>query len=197
MSRKLSGRKPTIFLHKLFFITFILVTTLACSVPRMLFETFVSPADLDQQAVATWEDKYADDYEMEVYDEDESTNRTEDGEDLSTSSSTNPSVQLTPQELINQGTHNYIFTGSTTPMLGNDGTIDDSGICSSDFTSDGVNFQLSDYTVGFLRRIADNQYELVSEAGVRTTLEYTDTGILYYSNKEDGIFLDMELILND
>lgn len=104
---------------------------------------------------------------------------------------------LTPQELKNEGVHHYQISGTTTPMLGNDGTVQDSGTCVSEFTNEGVHFQLQDFDAGFLHRVTDNQYEQVTDAGTTVTLTYTDTGLRYSSEQENGIFLDIELTLDD
>lgn len=175
-----------------FLVTTLLLTSIACSAPRMLFETFVSPSDMDSQTVATWEEEYADEYDLEVVED--------DGPSSSPATEEVPpaqSSQLTPQEEKHQGTHHYQISGTTTPMLGSDGTIEDSGVCNSEFTEEGVYFQLLDYDAGFFRRISENNYEQITEAGTKTTLEYTDTGILYYSLTETGIFQDMTLTLDD
>ena len=78
-----------------------------------------------------------------------------------------------------------------------DGVVSDSGICVSEFSAEGVNFQMQDFNAGFFQRVADNRYEQVTEAETRITLEYTDTAILYYSIQKDGVFLDLTLSLDD
>lgn len=179
--------------HAFLIVSLFILTTLSCSLPRTLFETFVSPSDLDREAVATWEEKYAEEDGLELVEDDP----TEAAPEMTENDSPDQARQLTPQELANEGTHFYRMTGETTPMLGNDGTINDSGFCSSEFTAEGVNFQLKTYQAGFFSRTADNQYEQLTEAGTRITLEYTNTGILYDSLQENGNFLDMVLTRDD
>ncbi len=166
-----------------------LLTGLSCNLPRTLFETFASPNDLDPQAVATWEEHYEGD--VVVVEEDAPP------EEVAAEAQPEAGRALTPQELRNEGVHHYQISGITTPMLGNDGTVQDSGTCISEFTAEGVHFQLQDFDAGFIPRIADNRYEGVTEAGTAITLTYTDTGLRYYSEQENGIFLNIELTLDD
>ena len=174
----------------LLLLSLMLLTALSCSLPRTLFETFVSPGDLDPQAVATWEEHYADG-EGVVVEEDAPTEepRVEPQPDTGGS--------LTPQELKNEGTHNYQIVGSATPMLGGDGKVQDNGTCSSIFSEGGVQFQFMSNPPGFFNCVGENQYEQVTDSGTQITLTYTDTGLLYNSVQENGVFLDMELTLDD
>lgn len=177
-------------------ISSLFLATLACRLPFSLFDAFVSPGDLDPEALATWEDVYEEEYDLEVYSDEEN--------DSAPPAEAEPAPlaqpvggQLTPQEQANEGTHLYTITGSSTPMLGNDGSVNDSGPCTSTFTEEGVRFQLQDYQVGFLVRVADNQYETVTEAGTLFKLTYTDTGLLFYSLGENGTFQDLVLTLEE
>ncbi|MEE4176158.1 MAG: hypothetical protein V2I46_01480 [Bacteroides sp.] len=174
----------------LLLVSLMLLTALSCSLPRTLFETFVSPGDLDPQAVSTWEEHYADG-EGVVVEEDAPT------EEPRVETQPDAGGKLTPQQLKNEGTHNYQITGSATPMLGGDGKVQDNGTCSSVFSEGGVQFQFMSNPPGFFNRVGENQYEQVTDSGTQITLTYTDTGLLYNSVQENGVFLDMELTLDD
>ena len=169
----------------------LLLTVISCTLPRTLFETFVSPGELDPQAVATWEEQYAEEEGVVVVEDEAPTDESAD------IAQPEAGGKLTPQEMKNEGKHNYQITGSATPMLGSDGTVQDSGTCSSEFLGDGVQFQFMSNPPGFFKRIGVNQYEQVTDAGTRITLTYTDTGLLYNSIQENGVFMDVELTLDD
>jgi len=171
----------------------LVLSTLACNVPRSLYE--FSRGDVleegDYRTMAEDEEEY--DFEVDFNPTEEAPKASEPGgEDAQPAA-----VEMTPQERVNAGTHHYLIVGScNNSFVGDNGNISDSGTYTSGFTDDGLELDYPSPTF-FYRRVGVNTYEHRSEEGVLNTLEYTNTGFTFSSVSPTGFIMNLTFSLNE
>ncbi len=106
--------------------------------------------------------------------------------DESSSENGNDGLELTPEEALNQGTHHYKITGTTTFTVFNDGTIDDENNTTHEFTQDGVTMTWGVLEPKFYTKSGHNTYTYVDE-NVEETVRYTATGFEYDQIGSGGV----------
>ncbi|MBN2555907.1 MAG: hypothetical protein JXA97_08215 [Anaerolineales bacterium] len=170
----------------------LVLSTLACNVPRSLYE--FSRGDVleegDFLTMAEDEEEYGFEVDSDPTEEAPKPSGS-GGEDAGAAAGA-----ATSQEQVNAGTHHYIIAGScNNSFVGDNGNISDSGSYTSTFRGDGVAL---DYPVdSFYRRVGENTYEELTAEGVLNTLEYTHSGFNFSSVSPTGFTMDLTFTLDD